>query len=470
MINILKLLFALLLIFIFSINKLYAQNFINVRGLAMGKTSVADSYELDAFNNNPANILKQKSNNNATVYFSAFLNINYNQNSSYLSTGFYNKYFTGGTAENPVYLSEKDKQDIINSASGEPVYVFANLKDVSVVYNSENSGSFGLSLEEKVAGNFILSKDFLELGLYGNEINRVYDLSGVSHNAAWVRQLNLTYAKNFKIKNNNLIDNIAVGVSVKPQFGQYYTTTQKNNLSVTTNNSFEIQGNGQAEFLFSSTSEDNIPTATFKPAGFGFGFDIGMNADLKDVSEYGRLNLGLSVNEFGYITWTQNTNKYFYNGNFLLTDITNKEQRDSLNEIIKNTKTVVPSFTTALPANIRLGLSYKIFPVKNEIALKNKTLETATISIEYIQGLSNNFSETTASILGIGGEYNISDVFSPRTGFSFGGSQGFVFSLGLGVEAGPVMIDVGTYNLSGIFNPNSTSKLSGAFSIKFKIN
>ena len=108
--------------------------------------------------------------------------------------------------------------------------------------------------------------------------------------------------------------------------------------------------------------------------------------------------------------------------------------------------------------------------MKNEVALKNKTLETATISIEYIQGLSNNFSESTASILGIGGEYNISDVFSPRMGFSIGGNQGFVFSLGLGVEAGPVMIDLGTYNVSGIYNPNSTSKLSGAFSIKFKIN
>ncbi|MBL0107900.1 MAG: hypothetical protein IPP52_11575 [Ignavibacteria bacterium] len=39
----------------------------------MGNTGVSNSYDIDALNNNPANILKQRTNNNSSAYFSIFL-------------------------------------------------------------------------------------------------------------------------------------------------------------------------------------------------------------------------------------------------------------------------------------------------------------------------------------------------------------------------------------------------------------
>jgi len=161
---------------------------------------------------------------------------------------------------------------------------------------------------------------------------------------------------------------------------------------------------------------------------------------------------------------------YSYNGNYIITNIIDPDQLDSLNKIIKGTKTPVPSFNTSLPTNFRVGLTYKLFTKAISDSEKNKTLEVASFSLEYIQGFSDKFGSTKEPILGIGGEFNIGNVFSPRAGFGVGGREKFVVSLGIGIDNGPVMIDIGTYNVSSIFNPKGTSKLSGGLSIKFKVN
>jgi hypothetical protein len=436
----------------------------------MGKTSVADSYEIDAFNNNPANLIRQKTGNNGIVYFNVVSNVHYNVNSKYFSLDFYNKYFTKNNESAPVVITEKDKAEIINKAGNEPVYFYADGKDLSLIYNNKNAGSFGLSVDERISGNFILSRDFLQLGLYGNESGRTYDLSGVDYGGAWVRQINFTYANKINFKKNKFFSDMSYGLSVKPQLGMYYSEINKNNLSLTTNSQSEITGTGSVEFLYSSNAEDNGLEYTFAPAGFGFGFDLGINATIADISKNGRLNFGLSINDIGYINWTKNTNKYVYNGSFVITDITNKEQIDSLKEVINSSKVPVSSFTTSLPSNIRLGFSYKIFPSKNKSEKSADILETATFTVEYIQGLTDNFGSSTKPLFGLGGEYNISELFSARLGLTNGVNEKLIFSLGLGIDTGPVIIDLATYNINGILSSKSASNISGAAGIKFKIN
>jgi len=116
---------------------------------------------------------------------------------------------------------------------------------------------------------------------------------------------------------------------------------------------------------------------------------------------------------------------------------------------------------------IRLGASYKIIDrVRGKDSLNT---ETATIAVDYVQGLSENLGGSTIPLVGIGGEYNVSKVISPRAGFTFGGLQKFSFSIGLGINAGPVIIDIGTNNISSIFTPNSTTKFSAGFGIKYKV-
>jgi Family of unknown function (DUF5723) len=435
--------------------------------MSMGNTAVSVSTDLDAFNQNPANIISQHSGNNASIYFNVVTNIGLLTNSNYLSLNFYNDYFTKEDNGNTRYLTEADKNNILNEASNEPVNFLASTKILSFIYNTKKAGTFGISLDEKTGGNFTAGEGFLQLALYGNQINNFYDLSNNTLNDYWIRELNLSYARITKPVNNKLFDAICYGVSVKPQFGIYYLETLKNNLSVHTNDSNVIQSSGSMEFLYSGLTDDNTFKYSTDYVGFGLAFDAGINAQLKNVSKNGYMNVALSVTDIGYLTWSKNTFNYFYNGSYVITDITRQSQIDSLKDQIKGTKTPTSEFTTGLPAALRLGISYRLFSGNKKDSLNT---QTASFALDYVQGFTNTLGGTAKPIIGIGGEYNVTKVLAPRAGFAFGGREKFAMSLGLGIYAGPVIIDIGTYNISSVFNPTGTTKYSAGLNIKFKVN
>ena len=459
----------LILIFLFTGNDLYSQLIPDVRSMSMGNTSVAGSYNIGAFSQNPANILSDKLNENSHIYFNVFLNAGFQLNSDYLSLNFYDDYFTKTDDGSQRVLTQQDKQTILSEASDQFTNYIANAKFLSVILNTKNIGSFGLSIDERATGNFLPSKDFLELALYGNEVSRTYDFSENSVNQYWIREINLSYARKFVLKNNTTFDNIAIGISVKPQFGVYYLNTRQNDLMVTTTDSNTVQSSGSAEFYYAGLSDNNELQYSLGNAGFGFGFDVGINTQIKNFSKSGILNIGLSITDLGYLTWNKNTNKYFNDGTFVITDITNQEQIDSLKDIIKSTKTPVPDFTTSLPPVLRAGFTYK-FINKNKSGKDSLSTEQAVVSLDIIQGLSDDLGGITKTMVGIGAEYNATSVLSPQAGFTFGGLQDVAMSIGLGINAEPVIIDIGTNNILSLFTPRNTTNFSAGLSVKFKVN
>lgn len=459
----------LILIFLFTGNDLYSQLIPDVRSMSMGNTSVAGSYNIGAFSQNPANILSDKLNSSSEIYFNIILNAGFQLNSDYLSLNFYDDYFTKTDDGSQRVLTQQDKETILSEASDQFTNYIANAKFLSVILNTKNIGSFGLSIDERATGNFLPSKDFLELALYGNEVSRTYDFSENSVNQYWIREINLSYARKFVLKNNTTFDNIAIGVSVKPQFGVYYLNTRQNDLMVTTTDSNTVQSSGSAEFYYAGLSDNNELQYSLGNAGFGLGFDLGFNAQIKNFSKSGILNIGLSITDLGYLTWNKNTNKYFNDGTFVITDITNQEQIDSLKDIIKSTKTPVPDFTTSLPPVLRAGFTYK-FINKNKSGKDSLSTEQAVVSLDIIQGLSDDLGGITKTMVGIGAEYNATSVLSPQAGFTFGGLQDVAMSIGLGINAEPVIIDIGTNNILSLFTPRNTTNFSAGLSVKFKVN
>ncbi|HMQ69271.1 MAG TPA: DUF5723 family protein [Ignavibacteria bacterium] len=458
------------LIFIFTVTDIYSQLIPDVRSMSMGNTSVAGSYNIGAFSQNPANILSDKFNEKSNIYFNVFLDAGFQLNGDYLSINFYDDYFTKADDGSQRVLSPRDKQTILNEASDQFTNYIANVKFLSVILNTRSVGSFGLSIDERATGNFLPGKDFLELALYGNEVSRTYDFSENSVNQYWIREINLSYAKKFELKNNNTFENIAFGISVKPQFGVYYLNTRQNNLMITTTDSNTVQSSGSAEFYYAGLSDNNELQYSPGNAGFGFGFDAGFNTQIKNFSKNGILNIGLSITDLGYITWNKNTNKYFNDGSFVITDITNQEQIDSLKDVIKSTKTPVPDFTTSLPPVLRAGFTYKFLNKSGNKLTDSTRKEQAVISLDIIQGLSNDLGGITKTMVGIGGEYNATGALSPQAGFTFGGLQDFAMSIGLGINADPVIIDIGTNNILSLFTPRNTTNFSAGLSVKFKVN
>ncbi len=462
-----KLLLLVVSIYLASISGINAQYVIDVRSISMGNTSAASSYELSALNQNPANIVFQRSKNNAAFYFNIVTDVKLQTDSKFLSLDFYDNYFAEGENGNTRVLSEADKQYIYDNAGNQTSRFYGSARLLAALYNVKKIGTFAISLDERFAGNFRVAKDLLKLALFSTDINNTYDLSGTSMNAYWTRQINLSFAKNFATKKNKTFEDLSLGVSVKPQFGLYYVETKNSNLTVSTDFFSNVTGSGNIEFLYSGLSSNNDFKYSANNAGFGFGFDLGVNAAIKNVSRKGKLSFGLSLTDLGYINWNTNTNKYYYDGNFVITDITNKAQIDSLRQRIKGTKTPVPSFTVGLPAALRVGAAYKLYTKPRTDSLQ---LELATFSFDFVQGLTDNLGATKKSVLGVGAEVNLGKVLSPRIGFAFGGEEDFLFSLGLGIDAGPVNIDLGTYNISSAVSMKNTSKFSAGLAIKFKID
>lgn len=460
----------LITIIIMFTNQIYAQYSFDVRSISLGRTSVANSYNSGALNYNPANIQFQKTNDDATVYLNLVTNLGIRYNSDFASIDFYDTYFGKDKNGNAKTLSLQQKDEVMKKAANGYTEFDAGVNLFSAVVNS-GIGSIGIALTERACSNFFLDEDFLDIALYGYRNNHTYDFSGLKMGASWVRQLNVTYANTYQFKKKNkLIEAIAYGISVKPQFGMYYLGTGSNNLQVNTNDSDVARGTGKMNLLFSGADKFKTLNSFIDPSGYGLGIDFGVNIHVKELLGLKNIKLGFSVTDIGSIKWKKNTYEYIYDGNFAVTDITSQGQLDSLRDRIKGTKTPAGEFSTALPTTIRLGAMYKLFGKQSkDSASIHENLEIANFSIELIQGLNRNFGSATTPVLALGAELNILNFISPRAGIAIGGNDKFIAGFGVGLDFGAFDLDIGTNNILGVMQLKKTSRMSGGISLKIKI-
>lgn len=448
-----------------SVGEASPQYLFDIRSLSMGKTSVANSLNTSAMGFNPANILSQRSGENATVYLNLLTNAGAYLSSDFISIDFYDKYFKKQNGKKKE-LTLGDKNEILSKASDgyTEFYVSANL--FSAVVNTR-IGSFGIALTEKAGTSIRLSKDFVDLALKGYSDGKSYNFSDLKLGGAWIRQANLTYAN--KVKPHEFVDEISFGISVKPQFGMYYFGTEQNNLNITVDDINNIRSTGEVKFYSAGNEKFNNLMSYLKPSGFGFGFDAGVNMKIRKLLGFENINFGLSLTDIGSINWTRNTYQYYYNGNFNITDITNQGQIDSLRDAIKNSKAPGSSFSTTLPATLRVGMQFKLFSgTDRDSVSKSDNPELANFSIDFIQGLNNSFNGTTKTIVAIGAELNLLNFIYPRAGIILGGNEKTGASFGVGLNLGMLDLDIGTANVKGLFNPKNASNLSGGVSLKMK--
>jgi len=460
--------FSFVLIFLIGGNA-SAQNIYNVKSLSMGGTSVANTYGLDGFNNNPANIMKVKPSTNPKIEFSLLSGTGFSVNGSWLSTEFFNKYGTNN--DNKIYTNE-DKWDIVNSAADNESSFLGSINLASFIIRTKKAGTFGISVDDKFIGNEVTNRDLLELMFFGNQKNRTYDISNSNFYASWIRQINLTYANFIKVKDHKKYGDFFYGISIKPQLGYYYIGTRENNFSLYTNDTNKVYTRGHAVIDYAATSyrfQDKMH-ASWNPTGKGLGFDLGGSIKVKDFLGMGTFDFALSIIDIGFVTWNQGSRTFNYDGGLIVTDITDSTQLAALDALI-DANTIHKSFTTMLPTVIKFGFNYRVCLHKNGEKREDSMnrLDLFNFSFEYQQGLTNTSGGTTKPAVSFGFELNPLKQFSLRLGARYSGRDKFNFTAGIGIDTGPVVLDAGTFSIPGAISPNSNTRVAAGASIKFKI-
>lgn len=432
----------------------------NVKSLSLGRTSVSNTYNLDAFNHNPANLREIGSKDSSHIYFNILSSAGYVLNSDFLNINFYNRYFTADVNGEKRFLTNADKTTIFNSSKNTNLGFNLNYKIISALFTLKNFGTIGIALEDKLSAKSYISEDLASLTLFGNDVGRTYNVSDFNLNSSWIRQINITYANS---GTGLLGKEFTYGISVKPQMGYYYLGVKKNDLTLSTDSTNTLRGHGSLDFITSNITDDGklVYPGLGNFSGAGLGFDAGVNVKLNN-----RFNIGLSIVDVGYIKWFKNVKKYVYNGSFTISDLATRDQLDSLRDLISGTKTTDAAFSNSLPTTIRIGMTYKFL---KKLSSSDTESELARVSVDYIQGLNKNVAgNTTTPILAFGGEFAITHFLYPRIGMIVGGEEKYTLSAGLGLNTKYVLIDVGTHNILTLFNVKNSSRISGGINIKFR--
>ena len=444
----------------------------NVRSLSLGRTGVANMFGLDAFYNNPANVGRQRHSFNAPVYFSLMAGASAGLSGEYFSYDFYRQYLISGSSR---IITTEEKADVISRAADKQTNFFITWNFLSFIYNTQKAGTFGISVDDKFGGDVLPTKDLMDIMLYGNTVGRKYDISGFNFFATYIRQINFTYANKIKIADQKKFSDFNYGFSIKPQLGYYYFGSgDGNNYTVYTDSLHKLKGVGGFDAYYAGLNgqrSERMQMGFFNPAGLGLGFDLGGSIRIKDFLGLGTFDFGLSVIDIGYINWYGNSSRYHYNGDYFITNILDSVQYAQFEDILTANRHR-ENFVTMLPTTVRFGFNYRLCLHKKgeERTPFQEKLEFLGISMEYIQGLTDKNGGSTNPMFAMGTEMNLGRVFSARVGLTAGGREKFTVSAGIGIDTGPIIFDVGTYNIQSIYNSKTSAKLSAGVSFKVRIN
>ena len=442
---------------------------VNAKSMSLGNTYNANTDGIYSVGINPANMMYSPSNH---FEFSTILPLpalSFRIGTNFMNFDDFN-YFFGGDNGNARLLTSADKQRMFDlfSNSGK-VFVNASFTTFAAMYNSNPLvGAFGFSMEDFIGAGFTVPKAIIDLGLNGNTPNKVYTFDDVDAKSWWIREYSLSYARELPEIKQNIFDKIAVGLSIKLVQGFEYFGVDHVNSSFTTgaqdqlsiSNQYVIKSAFSPNFgkiydFDTSNAKGNMgPFPT--PAGTGVGFDFGIATTYDKVWRF-----SIAITDIGKISWDKNTAEYSGNGAMTLTDLTDSTQRQQLSDTLKGKGYPTSGFTTDLPTAFRLGASYYF---------KDIIPGTLLVAMDYNQGFNYMPGNSKIARWSLGADWAPLGWLNVRTGFSFGGVDGFGWAFGLGFDTSLLEFQLATSNFDQFVIGNSAKMFTVSFGSRWKIN
>lgn len=404
--NLYKIQFALLILIISGTTTARAQQGVDARSSAMGFSNSAATRGMEHFGLNPAALALPMDFEFEFNLISA--NVTARNNS--FNKGQYDRYFTKGDT-----LSEKDKQDILNSIPDGGVRVdgLARVNTIGVYMKYFSFSVFG------VGASFAKMPEDLPLLLFEGNVDegRVYQIGDINADG-WG----------------------GIGLQVSGAYPVYTGADPRHNLVALGATLKYIGGLGtfkiiEAEgHLYNFSSLDNQNYAridqNFKArsaeGGSGLGLDFGGIAVINE-----KWTAGVTIsNLFGTIKWKKNPQMQLVSvvsDSFALSS----DLIETPDTIIVTTDTsyAIEPFSTRLPAVLDVGVAYRA---------NSDFLVTA----EWEQGLSESMAGSKRARLAVGVEYSKIPLLPLRAGISFSGRIGTSYALGFGLDLKNWILDL----------------------------
>ena len=390
----------------------------------------------------------------------------------------FNKYF--GNKESLV-LDDAGRKDFFNTFDdNNGLYYNVGSKLFALAWKpSTEIGTFDLSMTQIAAGSMNIPLDLIDLAINGNAKGRTYTFDDMQFKTWWLGMTTLSYARDIlEFDNESFIKNLTGGISLKLVSGYAYAGMERMNASFTTGENNVLKG--KVDMLaWIAMSPDSQEDSAYKekwynvkaPGGFdnffpetigsGFGFDIGVAADLAY-----NLRVGLSITDIGSVTWDTYASEHSSNEEATIDDLMKKSQRDRLEALLGDSSYAVSSFSTSLPTALRLSIAYELA----------KTLETIpgdlTLLLDYNQGFNDSPGNSTTPRIGFGVRWQTSPYIPViTTGFTNTLAGDLAWAFGLGFSTSIIDVCFATQDLFTLMgsggNPFASAALNFIWRIKY---
>jgi hypothetical protein len=466
-----------ILMFLFTtimINSSYAQygslGSIDARSLGLAGSSNSVSSGVYSIGINPANLAINKNN---FIDFTTVLplpSISISTGTNFLSLNDVN-YFFGGVDGEARVLTEADKQRF-NSLiqNGGLVFINASFSLFSFGINlNDNIGALAFSIQDIAGAKLYLPQALADVVLNGNPQGKTFNLNEANVKAWWIRNYSFSYARNFIEPNSSLIDRLTVGITGKLIHGYSYIGTDHASYNITTGSSNEITGSADllgysafsdafgVKYDFDSLKQKSSWGIFPTPAGTGFGIDFGIAAMLDNWT------LSVSLTDIGKINWNKNAAEFSSFGEIYFDDLSNKDQMDSLENLLTGDSKKIDKFSTGLPTTLRFGTSYLL----DEGTVPGSLL----LAFDYDQGFNDLPGNTKFPRVSLGAEWKPMDwIPYIRTGISYNFEFGINWGVGLGIEIKIVELNFACSDMQSFIAPNQSKQLSFSFGSYWKLN
>lgn len=445
---------------------------------SMGNAYTTTSSGVYSLGKNPANLfngLEDKHFEISTIL--PFPNIGILLGQEFFTFEQFNYYFGGidvNGKKEPRYLTDEDKNDLNNLLDKGGTATFnTSINYLSIMYfHNKKIGAFAFSMDDILGYSFKIPKDLVKIGLNGNPLNSIYNFDDSKLALLYYRNYSISYSRTLSDLIKLKLNDISFGLSLKiiKGFAYFKTENVESVIKTLPNSDIEIKGNFLAYSSFSpdfglrysfenddEKSDLNI-SPFLTPAGSGIGIDFGFAVNYDSTWRF-----GISFTDLGSIKFDKEVAKFESNTAFLLTDITDQKQLDSLSNSIKADAQLYDGvISSQLPSAMHLGISTKV----NHFFKSFPGELIAAIDLH--KGFNDVLSNTKKFRLALGLQWKPWRVLNIRTGVSVGGNYGSSFSFGMGLDLGSLEFGFSSYKFSSVLKPNSSNYFSINFGSRWK--